>query len=682
MSTKASNHNKVNQTMSMGKTILTKTKAEQGTNLGDDSVLCKVCKKYLRSTTILKHISHGNKCKTHYNTQEIQILKEQAAERKKLKRVSREKLYGDPEKRARKRRESYDPKKRKEIYHGTQFYQNHCKSIIEIRERYEMEGRSKNSSELKSMTSFFENMVSDVISTSNDSDLTLQIQEKISTMRENIQKTYQKIEMAIDKMVEESKEIIDNNKALKNAFIQILPSENQNESDMIYDTYHDLKLDYDFVFKDLTEKLGKRELYIWKFACLCQKCSSRKNFSHHSIVEYKGHKPLSCQSCKKICHGRLALFILDSFALCRKCIFQKNSHCAFQNNLRQGIFEFQGDKSMACISCKKICQQSRILKHVIRGKCKSQYTDGELQKLRDIAQHWNKKRKIEKNRLRYDPAKYAKNLKAMQEENQLLNAKRELPDDLEYWAEKARKCNTENFQEMVKKFERGSFHVKFCNQGASGELEDKVNAIWSHIDESNKQVLGELDEKFEFSKSATIEVTSLGKPYCTINLEELYCTINNVNYYKSSQAHNCIVAFSNHWDIIEVKMVFAFKAIIDQMNVEFDWSVFCPFTVCKHDEIRNGLCVNNFFFKFSQGWNKYLPDAEAKLLDKMKKALPHECVICNIRFGGKTHLRKHYIFHKKEKHPKSLLLCLKCNTLFPTKEDLKVHTTSVHKRKK
>ena len=28
-------------------------------------------------------------------------------------------------------------------------------------------------------------------------------------------------------MVEESKEIIDNNKALKNAFIQILPSENQ-----------------------------------------------------------------------------------------------------------------------------------------------------------------------------------------------------------------------------------------------------------------------------------------------------------------------------------------------------------------------------------------------------------------------------------------------------------------------
>ena len=129
-------------------------------------------------------------------------------------------------------------------------------------------------------------------------------------------------------------------------------------------------------------------------------------------------------------------------------------------------------------------------------------------------------------------------------------------------------------------------------------------------------------------------------------------------------------------------MVFAFKAVIDQMKVEFDWSVFCPFTVCKHDEIRNGLCVNNFFFKFSQGWNKYLPDAEAKLLDKMKKALPHECVICNIRFGGKTHLRKHYIFHKKEKHPKSLLLCLKCNTLFPTKEDLKVHTTSVHKRKK
>ena len=116
---------------------------------------------------------------------------------------------------------------------------------------------------------------------------------------------------------------------------------------------------------------------------------------------------------------------------------------------------------MACISCKKICQQSRILKHVIRGKCKSQYTDGELHKLRDIAQHWNKKRKIEKNRLRYDPAKYAKNLKAMQEENQLLNAKRELPDDLEYWAEKGRKCNTENFQEMVKKFELTTVSLPF-----------------------------------------------------------------------------------------------------------------------------------------------------------------------------------------------------------------------------
>ena len=166
--------------MSMGKTILTKTKSEQDTNLGDDSVLCKVCKKHLRSTTILKHITHGNKCKTHYNAQEIQVLKEQAAERKKLKRVIREKLYGDPEKRARKRRESYDPKKRKEIYHGSQFYQNHCKSIIELRERYETKGRSKNLSELKSMTNFFENMVRDVISTPNDSSLTLKYKKKLS----------------------------------------------------------------------------------------------------------------------------------------------------------------------------------------------------------------------------------------------------------------------------------------------------------------------------------------------------------------------------------------------------------------------------------------------------------------------------------------------------------------------
>ena len=143
------------------------------------------------------------------------------------------------------------------------------------------------------------------------------------------------------------------------------------------------------------------------------------------------------------------------------------------------------------------------------------------------------------------------------------------------------------------------------------------------------------------------------------------------------------MAFTYHWEIIEIKMVFAFKAIIDQMDVEFDWSVFCPFpSLCEHDEIDYGSCVNNFFKKFSIDCNKYLPEAETKLLDKAKQGLPHECVICNNRFGGKTQLRKHFISHKKKKHPKSLLLCLKCNALFPTKEDFKVHTTTVHKRKK
>ena len=64
----------------------------------------------------MKHISHETKCKTLLSEKELQTFKDQAATRKKLKRSIRDKLFGDPNERAKRRKELYNPEKRKEAY--------------------------------------------------------------------------------------------------------------------------------------------------------------------------------------------------------------------------------------------------------------------------------------------------------------------------------------------------------------------------------------------------------------------------------------------------------------------------------------------------------------------------------------------------------------------------------------
>ena len=72
-------------------------------------------------------------------------------------------LFGDPNERARRRKEFYNPKKRKEAYRRTlqkikaKHFESNLKETNEYREKYEKDGRSRNLIQFQATIDFFDN---------------------------------------------------------------------------------------------------------------------------------------------------------------------------------------------------------------------------------------------------------------------------------------------------------------------------------------------------------------------------------------------------------------------------------------------------------------------------------------------------------------------------------------------
>ena len=81
-----------------------------------EEVVCKVCNKSFKHSTILKHVNHKKKCKFLYTKDGIQDLEQKASKRKKKIRALRDRIYGDPMTRSHRRAELYNPEKRRAIY--------------------------------------------------------------------------------------------------------------------------------------------------------------------------------------------------------------------------------------------------------------------------------------------------------------------------------------------------------------------------------------------------------------------------------------------------------------------------------------------------------------------------------------------------------------------------------------
>ena len=583
----------------------------------DALVLCRACKKQFKVSTIMKHISHETKCKIFLSEKEIQTFKDQAAIRKKLKRSIRDKLFGDPNERARRRKEFYNPKKRKEAYQRTvqkikaKHFESNLKETNEYREKYEKDGRSRNLIQFQATIDFFDNSINANNGLFNPRE-SKKVQEKIDIMKKEIHEKYKAIEIIIDEMVQKSMGVTDNFRDLNKIFHKILPGEHVHSYDLIHDFYHDLKLKFDFDFKEMAKEL----FYPWSFKCACQKCTFQKKLNS------------------------------------------------------KGVFEFKGKTSMKCKSCPKIFEQSAFLKHVIHSrKCKSEYTNEDIQSLKDNAHDWNRRRKNEKSRLKYDPVAYAEKQKAEKAERVRKGNEKWLPKLKARLDRFARDSNLEFYKDTLQIFHRGSHFVTFCTRNTSNDYTEKVEKIHSMIEDTNKQILIELDEKFELAKVMTLE--EKGK------LEKLYRSICNKEYKEA-------ICYC-YWGSVKIKVVFAFEDNVNQMGFEFDWSAVCPYTLCKHDIFTSGPCVSNYFG--NESWTKYLSDQEAKRIEKLKNKFKHKCVLCSSVFSCKRDVRKHHPVHGKKEillfqNCHKLVLCLKCNISFQSKEEFKIHQGKIHAGKK
>ena len=234
---------------------------------------------------------------------------------------------------------------------------------------------------------------------------------------------------------------------------------------------------------------------------------------------------------------------------------------------------------MKCKSCPKIFKQSAFLKHVIHNrKCRSEYTNKDIQSLKDNAHDWNRSQKNEKSRLKYDPAAYAEKPKAEQAVRMKKSSEKWLPILKARLDRFARDSDLEFYKDTLKIFQRGSHSVTFCSKNNSNDYKEKVEEIQSMIEDTNKQILIEIDEKFELAKVMTLE--EKGK------LEKLYPSICNNEYERA--------IFYCYWGSVKIKVVFAFEDIVNQMGFEFDWSAVCPSPICKHDIFTSGPCVSNY----------------------------------------------------------------------------------------
>ena len=255
----------------------------------DALVLCRACKDQFKVSTIMKHISHETKCKTLLSEKELQTFKDQAATRKNLKRSIRDKLFGDPNERAKRRKELYNPEKRKEAYQQkvqhlkAKHFEINFKKTNEYREKYEKEGRSRNLIQFQATIDFFDNSIN-VHKELFNTRKSKKVQEKMNSMRKEIHEKYKEIEIIIDEMVQQSMGVAEKYADVTKIFHKILPSEHVHSYDLIHDIYHDLKLKFDFDFKEMAKEL----FYPWSFKCACQKCTFQKKIDSKGVFEFKG----------------------------------------------------------------------------------------------------------------------------------------------------------------------------------------------------------------------------------------------------------------------------------------------------------------------------------------------------------------------------------------------------------
>ena len=257
----------------------------------EECTRCKSCKDTFKNSVILQHLRKV-KCRKDYNDEDLKILSAQSLKRRKEKQSTREKKNYDPQARAKRNKDTYNPKENKQAYspqnRAKKYKADMAKSSgkerkkkddLEMIENYnqdmtikmskekDAEAKEINSSNFKEATDYFQKCNEALISTNLDE----QTKMKIENLKSQLKKKYDQLEIEIDVYA-------DNAKLMK-------------ESSEVSDLYRKLirtngsRYDDNFMIKDEWCKLGSEiELVFIKMSCHVKILTYKSKFLEGEFV--------------------------------------------------------------------------------------------------------------------------------------------------------------------------------------------------------------------------------------------------------------------------------------------------------------------------------------------------------------------------------------------------------------
>ena len=264
----------------------------------EECTQCKSCKHTFVNSAIKRHLRKV-KCRKDYNDEDFKILSAQSLKRRKERESITKKMKYDPQARAKKHKDTYDPNKNKQTYNPqnrakkykadmakSSRNERNKKDDLEMIEKYnqdmtikmrkEMDAKAKeiNSSEFKEASDYFQKCNEALISTNLDEEKKM----KIENLQSQLKKKYDQLEIEIEVYADNAK-LMKGTSEVSELYRRLMLNNNSRYDD-------------NFLIKDEWCKLGSEiELAFLKISCHVKILTFKSKWSDGEYVpEYDAPK--------------------------------------------------------------------------------------------------------------------------------------------------------------------------------------------------------------------------------------------------------------------------------------------------------------------------------------------------------------------------------------------------------
>ena len=264
----------------------------------EECTQCKSCKHTFVNSAIKRHLRKV-KCRKDYNDEDFKILSAQSLKRRKERESITKKMKYDPQARAKKHKDTYDPNKNKQTYNPqnrakkykadmakSSRNERNKKDDLEMIEKYnqdmtikmrkEMDAKAKeiNSSEFKEASDYFQKCNEALISTNLDEEKKM----KIENLQSQLKKKCDQLEIEIEVYADNAK-LMKGSSEVSNLYRRLMRTNNSRYDDK-------------FMLTDEWCKLGSEiELAFLKISCHVKNLTFKSKWSEGEYVpEYDAPK--------------------------------------------------------------------------------------------------------------------------------------------------------------------------------------------------------------------------------------------------------------------------------------------------------------------------------------------------------------------------------------------------------